>query len=479
MDNQIIVGLDIGTTKIACFIGKRGDDGKLVILGHGKSDSDGVDHGIVLNIVTAAQSVKKAVEAAAERANIDVTEVYVGIAGQHIKSAQHQTEIIIPNEHPYILQEDLDQLIEQQGRMLLQPGEKIIHIIPQKYSIDNEDLSEAINPVGVRGKRLKGTFHVVTCNEENCKNIIYCVESAGYKVKNIVLEPIASAYAVLDNTEKEAGVALVDIGGGTTDIAIFQNNAIVHTAVIVTAGNKITTDIQQGCGILKRQAEILKIKYGCCIPAMVNHDDIISIPATRYQQKREISILTLSKIIEACTELILPMVEHEIEISCKNSNPQMAIVLTGGGSMLKGMKEICEMRLCKHSRIGTPDEYLDPTDQNLIKEISHPMYATGIGLVLYGLEEAETLSKKEEADEEPSTGTQTNENTTDGNNPINIFAGFNEENPNEETTKIDEQEEPKKRDKKENTKPKKSLSKAITDYFNRLLKDESESDSRG
>lgn len=467
MENQIIVGLDIGTTKIACFIGKRGNDGKLVILGHGKSDSDGVDRGIVLNIVTAAESVKKAIETASARANVDVTEVYVGIAGQHIKSSQCQTEIIIPNEHPYILQEDLDQLIEQQSRMLLSPGEKIIHIIPQKYSVDNEDLNESISPVGVRGKRLKGTFHVVTCNEENCKNIIYCVESAGYKVKNIVLEPIASAYAVLDNTEKEAGVALIDMGGGTTDIAIFQNNAIVHTSVIALAGNKITTDIQHSCSILKRQAEILKIKYGCCIPAMVNHDDIISIPATRYQQKREISILTLSNIIEACFEIILPMVEHEIEIPMKDKNQSMAIVLTGGGSMLKGMKEICEMRLCKHSRIGTPDEYLDTTDTNLIKEISHPMYSTGIGLVLYGIEEAEKQRRKEIPEEETETAEPTDNPTTgEGDNPIDIFEGFTDEHT--EKNEENKTEETKAKEKKK----KKSLSDALSEYFGRLLKDD-------
>lgn len=472
MDNQIIVGLDIGTTKIACFIGKRGEDGNLVILGYGKTESDGVERGIVRNILTASNSVKKAIEIASNQADYDVTEVYVGIAGQHIKSSQCQTEIIVPTEHPYILQEDLDQLFEQQRKAVLPPGEKIIHIIPQTYSVDNSELGPTTTPVGVRGKRLKGNFHVVTCNEENCLNIISCVELAGFKVKNIVLEPIASAYAVLDQSEKEVGVALVDIGGGTTDIAIFLNNSIVHTSVIAMAGNKITDDIIQGCGIVKRQAENLKIKYGCCLHTMVNEDDIISIPATRYQVKREIRIQTLARIIGGCTDLLLPLVGAEIESTCKSPNQQMGIVLTGGGSMLRGIKEATEMRLGKPARIGTPDEHLDKTDSNLAKELSHPMFATGIGLVLYGIEEMEKMKSKEEpkettveVDDVPKPGgdifgnmeTEANTGTTDGstdNNSDDPETGNNGEKPGN------------------NNNSRKGFGQAISDFFTKLLSED-------
>lgn len=387
--NKYIVGLDIGTTKIACFIGERSQNGKIRILGFGKTESVGVERGVVRNIRDTSESIRRAVAEASEMAKYDVEEVYVGIAGQHIKSRSNTGSVMIPDEHRQIEKSDVDRLIDDQYRVMLEPGEEIIHVFPQSFTVDNDKLEPEINPVGVAGKCLMANFHIVTGNAANVRNIRDAVEEAGLKIKGVVLEPIASAYAVLDERDKNAGVALVDIGGGTTDIAIFQDGIIRHTSVLPLAGNVITNDIRESCKILKHQAESLKTKFGSCVPNLVNQDDIIAIPGIRNQPPREISVKTLAGIIKARMQLLLEQVQYEIQLSGFERQLIAGVVLTGGGARLKNIKEFSEVTIGIDSRIGTPDEHLDQQGSITFEDLGHPMYATGIGLVIYGLLEAE------------------------------------------------------------------------------------------
>lgn len=390
--NDIIVGLDIGTTKIACFIGRRTEGDKIKIIGFGKTDSKGVERGVVKNIKDTSKSIIKAVQTASEQAGIEVTEVYVGIAGQHIKSQQNMGTVVIPPEQRLIKQEDVDRLIEEQHNMLLNPGEDIIHIFPQNFVVDGEELSPDVNPVGVSGHQLKSNFHIVTGNTVNLRNIHDSVERAGLRIKGVVLEPIASAYAVLDDDDREAGVALVDIGGGTTDIAIFKEGIIRHTTVLPLAGNAITNDIKDNCKIMRPQAETLKTRFGSCLPEHVSENDIISIPGLHTQPAREISMRTLASIIKARTETIIEQVDYEIEKSHLKKDIFAGIVLTGGGAQLRHLKELAEFMTGIDTRVGLPDAHLD---KNTDPEIINTMYATGIGLVLHGFYELDRVRMQE------------------------------------------------------------------------------------
>lgn len=392
--DKYIVGLDIGTTKIACFIGERAQDGNIRIVGFGKTDSIGVERGVVRNIRSTAESIRHAVADASEMAKYDVKEVYVGIAGQHIKSQTNKGSIMIPPSHRMIEEEDVNRLIDDQYHILLDPGEEIIHVFPQCYIVDNDVLDTDISPVGVAGKCLMANFHIVTGNTTNLHNIRDAVEEAGLRIKDVVLEPVASAYSVLDDRDKGAGVALVDIGGGTTDIAIFQEGIIRHTSVLPLAGNVITNDIRESCHILKHQAESLKTKFGSCLPTSVNQDDIISIPGIRNQDPREISVRTLAGIIKSRMQLILEQVGYEIQISGFERQLIAGVVLTGGGARLKNIKEFAELVIGIDTRIGTPDEHLDLQGSVSFEDLAHPMYATGIGLVIYGLEAEEQAARK-------------------------------------------------------------------------------------
>lgn len=494
MNNQknIVVGLDIGTTKIACFIGQRDENGKIKIIGFGKTESSGVERGVVKNIKDTASSITKAVETASEQAGVTVHDVYVGIAGQHIKSIQNMGSIIIPPEHKYIEREDIDRLIEEQRNIALPPGEDIIHIFPQNYIVDGEELSPESNPVGVAGKQLKSNFHIVTGNTTNLLNIHDSVERAGLNIKGVVLEPIASALAVLDNTDKEAGVVLVDIGGGTTDIAIFHEGVIRHTTVLPLAGNAITNDIKEGCKILRPQAETLKTRFGSCLPQNVSENDIITIPGLRTQPPREISMRTLATIIKARTETILEQVDYEIKKSHLEKHIFAGIVLTGGGAQLKHIKELTEFITGIDARIGLPDEHLD---KDTDKEIINTMYATGIGLVLYGFNEIDDMRQYElENEDAPDNSVDNNpkfNDSTDSSNPdeLNAFGGndiFADMPQPSSTTQndapvfhgADDTENDKTEDFEPKSDPDKGkrrfghqVSKAIEKYFNKVFND--------
>ena len=396
--SKYIVGLDIGTTKIACFIGERAEKGKIRIVGFGKTESVGVERGAVRNIRSTTDSIRRAVAEASEMAKYDVEEVYVGVAGQFIRSRSNQGSVMIPDDHRLIEKSDVDHLIEDQYRIMLGPGEEIIHVFPQNYIVDNEVLEPDIDPVGVAGKCLMANFHIVTGDTNNIRNVRDAVADAGLRIKGMVLEPIASAYAVLDSNEKAAGVALVDIGGGTTDIAIFQEGIIRHTSVLPLAGNAITNDIRDNCKILKHQAESLKIRFGSCLPANVNQDDIIAIPGIRNSDPREIYVKTLATIINARMRIILEQVHFEIQSSGFERQLLGGVVLTGGGARLKHIKEYAELIIGIDTRIGTPEEHVDKQNSTCFEDISHPMYATGVGLVVYGI--LDTESKLQNAAEQ-------------------------------------------------------------------------------
>ncbi len=384
---QVIVGLDIGTTKIACFVGTKNEHGKIEILSMGKSDSLGVSRGMVSNIEKTVQSIKLAVAEAQSRVDgeLIIRSVNVGIAGQHIKSLQHRgiyTRNHVENE---ISQRDIDALIDDMYRLVMQPGEEIIHVLPQEYIVDNEQGIK--DPIGMSGVRLEANFHIITGHVAAAMNINKCVQRAGLEVKETILEPLASAEAVLSQEEKEAGIVLVDIGGGTTDVAIFHEGIIRHTAVIPFGGNVITDDIKEGCTIMKPQAEKLKMKFGSALASESQDTEIVCIPGLRGRDPKEISVRNLASIIQARMEEIIEHVYYEIRNSGYEKKLIGGIVVTGGGSQLKHITQLFEYITGMDTRIGYPTEHLGSS--NSIENLTSPMYSTGIGLVLKGFEAVE------------------------------------------------------------------------------------------
>jgi cell division protein FtsA len=384
MSDKIVVGLDIGTTKIACFVGKKNEHGKIEIIAMGKRESLGVIRGIVANIEKTVNSIESSVQEAqdniGEEGQLVIRSVNVGIAGQHIKSLQHRgihTRAQIEDE---ISQKDIDALIEDMYRLVMQPGEEIIEVIPQEYIVDNEQGIK--DPIGHAGVRLEANFHIITGNMSALMNINKCVQKANLKVKDIILEPLASSDAVLSDEEKEAGVVLVDIGGGTTDIAIFHDGLIRHTAVIPFGGNVITDDIKLGCAIMKRQAELLKVKYGSALASESSENEVVCIPGLRGRDPKEITLRNLANIIQSRMEEIIELVHYEIKNSGYEKKLIGGIVVTGGGAQLKHITQLVEYVTGMDARIGYPTEHLAST--NKIEGLTSPMYATGIGLVLQG-----------------------------------------------------------------------------------------------
>ncbi|MEI6815072.1 MAG: cell division protein FtsA [Bacteroidota bacterium] len=401
MNNQtspIVVGLDIGTTKICAIVGRRNEHGKLEILGLGKSESIGVMRGVVSNIDRTVQSIKLAVEEASNKANVDIKEVIVGIAGQHIKSMQYRGMKTRNNAEDEISQSDIDAIIEDMYKLAMTPGEEIIHVIPQEYIVDNEQGIK--DPVGMSGIRLEANCHIITGQTSAAKNIVRCVSKVGLTATDLILEPLASSEAVLTEEEKEAGVALVDIGGGTTDIAIFKDGIIRHTAVIPFGGNVITEDIKEGCSIIRANAELLKIRFGSALASENQDNEIVSIPGLRGREPKEISVKNLASIIEARMEEIIEHVYYEIKNSGYEKKLIAGIVMTGGGAQLKHLKQLVEYTTGLDTRIGYPNEHLasGPLD-----EVKSPMYATGVGLVIMGINHLDKETVKESSMENAPT----------------------------------------------------------------------------
>tara|TARA_R110001583_G_scaffold93517_2_gene236452 strand:+ start:1900 stop:3234 length:1335 start_codon:yes stop_codon:yes gene_type:complete len=381
--DDISVGLDIGTTKIVAMIGRRNEYGKIELLGTGKAKSLGVHRGVVNNITQTIQSIQLAVDEAIAVSGIKIDEAVVGIAGQHIRSLQHSDYITRPNSEEVISDEDLEKLEKQVHKLVMLPGEEIIHVLPQEFKVDGQ--AEITEPVGMYGGRLEANFHVVVGQVSSIRNIGRCIKSAGLNLAGITLEPLASAEAVLSTEEKEAGVALIDIGGGTTDLAIFKNGIIRHTAVIPFGGNVITEDIKEGCSIIEKQAELLKTKFGSAWPGENKDNEIVSIPGLRGRDPKEITLKNLSKIIHARVVEIIEQVFLEIK-NYGHEEPKKkliaGIVLTGGGAQLKHLKQLVEYITGMDTRIGYPNENLaGDTDESF----SSPQYATAVGLLMNGL----------------------------------------------------------------------------------------------
>ncbi|MBU2913947.1 MULTISPECIES: cell division protein FtsA [Reichenbachiella] len=378
-NNDIIVGLDIGTTKICAIVGRKNEFGKLEVLGMGKAVSDGVIRGIVTNIDKTINAIKKAVAEAEEQSGIDIRVVNVGIAGQHIRSSVHHGSIIRHTSDDEITIEDVNRLSNDMYKIVIPPGSEIIHVMPQDYIVDYEEGIK--DPVGMSGVRLEADFHIITAQTNAIQNINKCVRRAGLEIENLVLEPLASSLSVLSDEEKEAGVCLVDIGGGTTDIAIFHESIIRHTSVIPFGGNIITSDIKDGCNVLNHQAEILKTKFGQALSEMANDNEVVSIPGLKNRDPKEISVKNLARIIEARMEEIIEMVHTKIITSGFENKLAGGIVITGGGSQLISSKQLFEYMTGLDARIGFPNEHLG---KSKIESIKSPMYATSVGLVLCG-----------------------------------------------------------------------------------------------
>jgi cell division protein FtsA len=376
---KIVVGLDIGTTKICAIVGRKNEFGKLEVLGMGKAESEGVIKGIVVNIDKTVMAIEKAIREASDIAGINIGVVNVGIAGQHIRSSIHHNSLLRDTKDDEITIEDVSRLTEDMYRMVVPSGSEIIHVMPQDYIVDYEEGIK--DPVGMSGVRLEADFHVITAQTSAINNINKCVRRGGLEIDDLILEPLASSLAVLSEEEKEAGVCLIDIGGGTTDIAIFFNNIIRHTAVIPFGGNILTTDIQNGLQVMSKQAEQLKTRFGKAIAEEASPNEVVSIPGIRNRTAKEISVKNLSSIIQARMEEIIEMCHVEIINSGYENRLAGGIVITGGGAQLANLKQLVEYMTGMDARIGYPNEHLGRSKQEIVKS---PMYATAVGLVLAG-----------------------------------------------------------------------------------------------
>jgi cell division protein FtsA len=396
---KVVVGLDIGTTKICAIVGKTNEHGKVEVLAMGKSESLGVIRGEVRNIERTKTAIIDAIEKAkvsllknSPNMRIEINSVHVGIAGQHIKSLQHQNSISRTNSDIEISQEDVDRLTKDTYNLALPPGDAIIHVLPQEYTVD--DIGDVIDPVGMSGIRLSSNFNIITGNVDAIRNITRSVERADLKIADLILEPLSSAEAVLSQEEMDAGVCLVDIGGGTTDVAIFKKGIIRHTAVIPFGGQIITRDIEEGCNVLNTHAELLKIKFGSALASENKDNEVVSLPSLRGRPSKEILVKNLAHVIQARVEEIFESVLFEIKSSGLEKKLNAGIVITGGGSQLKHLDKLVEFVTGIDTRIGYANEHLGKT--SFLDEIKSPMYATGVGLMMKGLKSIEHTEEEME-----------------------------------------------------------------------------------
>lgn len=379
MNENIVVGLDIGTTKVCAIVASVTDDKKINILGVGKAPSDGLNRGVVVNIDKTVNAIRTAVEQAQLASGIEVRSVNVGIAGDHIRSVRSKGVVTIANQDNEITTSDVKRLLEDCQRIMLPPDQQILHVIPQEFIVDGQD--GISDPVGMSGMRMEADVHIITGLVSAATNIYRCVERAGFQVKDLILEPLASAYAVLDREEREAGIVLVDIGGGTTDIAVFQDNTIRHTAVVAIAGQKVTDDIRLGLSVLEDQALKLKHEYGMCFADLIEEDEVITVAGISGRPPKEIKRSILAQIIQARVEEILEITSIEIKRSGYSSEMSAGVVITGGGSLIEGLPELASEILGMETKIGLPKGI----SGGLVEEVNSPIYATSVGLVLYSI----------------------------------------------------------------------------------------------
>ena len=389
-EQPIIVGLDIGTTKIAAIAGRKNEFGKLEILGYGRANSSGVQHGMVLNIEQTIKSIQLALENCYKsNPELVIKEVYVGIAGQHIKSLQTRGDIVRQQNEEEICQDEIDRLIADQYRTYIPAGDQIIDVIPQEFTVDN--FQNIPNPIGYSGVKVGANFHIITGDKNAIRNINRAVEKSGLKTKDLMLQPLASAAAVMCDQDLEAGVAIVDIGGGTTDLAVFYEGILKHTAVIPFGGENITNDIKSGLGVLKTQAEQMKVQFGSALSDEARANTFITIPGLRGMAAKEISVKNLANIIQARMSEIMDFVSYHLkQIGLDNRMLNGGIILTGGGSQLKHLIQLTEYVTGMNARIGYPNEHLSGEHT---EELAKPMYSTCIGLILKGYNDYENKNK--------------------------------------------------------------------------------------
>jgi cell division protein FtsA len=378
---EYVAAIDIGTTKIVAVLGKRNPNRKIEIAGLSKTISKGVKRGVVLNIDETVNAIQTVINDVQQKTGVKLTDVFVGIAGQHIKSIKNRGYINRDSYDDEITHDDVKRLIEDAHKIPIDIGEEIIHVLPQNFIVDSE--TGIKNPVGMSGKRLEANFHIVLGQVASIKNIEKCVNRVGLRVHDVILEPLASSSAVLTEDEMEAGVALVDIGGGTTDIAVYYEGAIRHTAVIPFGGNVVTKDIKEGCSILERQAEELKIKFGSALGDLAEEDKVVIIPGISGRDSKEISFKSLAYIIQSRMEEIFDAVMFEIENSECMDKLSAGIVITGGGAMLRHLPQLVRFRTGMDVRIGYPNAHLAGT---VAEDLNQPMLATSVGLLIRGYE---------------------------------------------------------------------------------------------
>ncbi|MCU4177123.1 cell division protein FtsA [Carboxylicivirga sp. N1Y90] len=428
-DPNLIAAIDIGTTKIVAIVGRKTEEGKLQLMGMEQVPSIGVKRGVVLNIDETVSSIKQAVSKIEQKLNITLSEVYVGIAGQHIKSLRNRGYRFIETGLE-ITQSDVDHLFDDNYKIPVEAGEKIMHVIPQDYIVDNE--MGVKNPVGMSGRRLEGNFHIVLGRIASVKNIEKCIRRVALQLNDLILEPLASSKSVLTEEEKEAGVVLVDIGGGTTDVAVFYDGIIHHTAVIPFGGNVVTSDIKEGCQVLYKQAESLKVQFGSAMSDMAREDMVVTIPGMAGWEPKEISFKSLAYIIQARMEEIIDYVTFQIESSGCYDKVGAGIVLTGGGALLKNLPELIKYRTGLDVRMGLPDRFLVGD----VPEMAHmPMYSTSIGLVISAMERpkrkiiepelfGEVEPKKQEVDQRSSYRKERQKKEKANYKTGNLFSGI-------------------------------------------------------
>jgi cell division protein FtsA len=379
---RMIVGLDIGTSKVVAIVGEIGADGQIEIVGIGSNPSKGMKKGVVVNIESTVQSIQRAVEEAELMAGCQIHSVFVGIAGSHIRSLNSHGIVAIRDREVYAL--DLERVIDAAQAVAIPADQKVLHILPQEYVIDNQEGIK--EPMGMSGVRLEAKVHLVTCAVNAAQNIDKCVRRCGLEVEEIILEQLASSYSVLTDDERELGVCLVDIGGGTTDIAIFTEGSIRHTGVIPIAGDQVTNDIAMALRTPTQHAEEIKIKYACALTQLAGADETIKVPSVGDRPPRDLSRQSLAEVVEPRYDELFTLVQAELRRSGFEDMVPAGIVLTGGTSKMEGVMELAEEIFHMPVRVGYPQSV-----QGLTDIVRNPIYATGVGLLQYGLQHADDI----------------------------------------------------------------------------------------
>lgn len=380
-DNNIVVGLDIGTSKIIALVAQKSQSGNnLNILGLGISESEGLNRGVVVNIERTVNAIRKVIDQAEQQSGIKINEVVVGIAGDHIESFKSMGLVGISSPNKEISEADVRRSLDEARQVAIPSERRILHVIPQSYVIDGQD--GIYDPIGMSGVRMETNVHIVTGLETAIRNIYTCVERAGLAVKDLVLEPLACSYGVLSAEEKEVGVALIDIGGGTTDIAIFEENIIRYTSVIGIAGRQVTDDIRKGVGIILAQAERVKKEFGHAFIGSIHKDEVFMIPGINGRNPIEMSKSILCNIIQPRMEEIFEFALAEIEKSGYLNKLGAGLVITGGSTLLRGSEELAQEIFRMPVKIGMPSGI---TYSGLGPEIENPVYSTAVGLATFGL----------------------------------------------------------------------------------------------